>query len=131
VDHRATARTIDDYIAGCPPDVQELLQHVRNTIKAAAPEATETMSYGLPTFDLGGRHLVHFAAFKNHIGLYPTPSGIEAFEEELRPYKSGRGSVQFPLDRPLPLDLIARIVEFRVLETTRTGAKRRSTHRPG
>ena len=101
---------------------------MREVIRAIAPDATETISYALPTFDLNG-HLVHFAAFKNHIGLYPTPSGMDEFEEELAPYKAGKGSLRFPLDEPLPLDLISRIVEFRVLENTGKSAKRRSTRR--
>ena len=89
---------------------------MRAIIKAAAPEATETMSYSIPTFDLGDRHLVHFAAYEGHLGFYPAPSGIEAFKTELKPYKSAKGSVRFPLDQPLPTDLIRRIGEFRVRE---------------
>jgi uncharacterized protein YdhG (YjbR/CyaY superfamily) len=89
---------------------------MRTLIKAVAPGATETISYAIPTFDLNGRHLVHFAGYAKHIGLYPIPTGIEAFKEELKPYKQGKGSVQFPLDQPLPVDLIRRIVEFRVKE---------------
>jgi uncharacterized protein YdhG (YjbR/CyaY superfamily) len=115
---RSHARSIDEYIAGFPPETREALQTVRQVIRAAAPDATETISYAIPTFDLGG-HLVHFAGFRHHIGFYPTSSGIEAFERELKPYKRGRGSVQFPLGRPLPTDLIRRIVEFRVEEVTR------------
>jgi uncharacterized protein YdhG (YjbR/CyaY superfamily) len=87
---------------------------VRSLIKSAARGATERMSYSIPTFDLNGKHLVHFAGYENHVGFYPTPSGIAAFEDELRPYKTAKGSVQFPLDRPIPADLIRRIVEFRV-----------------
>ena len=85
---------------------------------SCAPAATETISYAIPTFDLGGRHLVHFAGYERHVGLYPTASGIAAFENELRPYKRGKGSVRFPLGRPLPAGLIRRIVEFRVAEST-------------
>ncbi len=125
---RSDVQTIDEYIAGFPPATQRLLQQVRAVIQASAPEATETISYAVPTFDLNG-HLVHFAAFAGHIGLYPTPSGIEEFEEELKPYRSGKGSLRFPLDEPLPLDLISRIVEFRVLENTSKPAKRRLTRR--
>ena len=95
-----------------------MLEEVRSLIKASAPDATETISYAIPTFDLNGRHLVHFAGYAKHIGLYPVPSVIEAFKEELKPYKSGKGSVQFRLDRPIPTDLIRRIVEFRVEENT-------------
>ncbi|MCJ7797713.1 MAG: DUF1801 domain-containing protein [Thermoleophilia bacterium] len=112
--NRSTASSIDEYIAGFPPETQEVLETLRALIKAAAPDATETISYAMPTFDLNGHHLVHFAGYEKHIGFYPVPSGIEAFEEELKPYKRGKGSVQFPLGRPLPTDLIRRIVEFRV-----------------
>ena len=113
---RSAADTIDDYIAGFPPETQQVLQEVRSIVRAAAPGATETISYAMPTFDLNGRHLVHFAGYPKHIGFYPIPSGIEAFKEELAPYNQGRGSVQFPLDKPMPMDLIRRIVEFRVAE---------------
>lgn len=109
--------TIDDYIATVPEDVQSRLQKLRTVIHTAAPDATEKISYQMPTFYLNG-NLVHFAALKNHIGFYPTPSGIENFKEELKSYKSSKGAVQFPLDQPLPLDLIARIVQFRVTENT-------------
>lgn len=107
--------TIDEYIAGFPPDVQQLLQRVRETILAAAPGATEAISYNMPTFKLYGS-LVHFAAYRNHIGFYPTPSGISAFMDELAGYTGGKGSVQFPLDQPIPYALISRIVAFRVKE---------------
>ena len=113
---RSTARSIDEYIADFPPETQKLLEEMRAIIKSAAPDATETISYAIPTFDLNGHHLVHFAGFKKHVGFYPVPSGMEAFKEELAPYKSGKGSAQFPLDQPLPTDLIRRIVEFRVKE---------------
>jgi uncharacterized protein YdhG (YjbR/CyaY superfamily) len=113
---RSTANSIDEYIQESPPETREALEELRALIKAAAPDATETISYAIPTFDLNGRHLVHFAAFKRHIGFYPIPSAIEAFREELEPYKSGKGSAQFPLGKPLPVDLIQRIVEFRVVE---------------
>ena len=107
--------TIDEYIAAFPADIQKLLNQMRETIKAAVPEATEKISYQMPTFFLQG-NLVHFAAFKNHIGFYPVPSGIEAFKDELSRYKGSKGAVQFPLDLPLPLDLVTRIVKFRVEE---------------
>ncbi len=107
--------TIDEYIANFPPDVQQRLQQMRTTIKAAAPGAQEKISYQMPTFYLHG-NLVHFAAFMHHIGFYPVPSGIEAFQAELSNYKGAKGSVQFPFDQPLPLDLVRRIVEFRVAE---------------
>ena len=118
-------QTIDAYIAGFPEDVQAILQQVRRTIHEAAPEATEAISYGMPTFKLHG-NLVHFAAFKNHIGFYPVPSGMEAFKDELAAYKQGKGSVQFPLDKPMPLDLIRRIVDFRVQESKGKAANRGS-----
>ena len=109
------ATSIDAYIAGFPPEVQELLQQIRATVQELAPEAREAMKYAIPTFTLGG-NLVHFAAFKNHIGLYPTPGVLEAFKDELAGYKGSKGAVQFPLDQPLPMDLIARIVQYRIAE---------------
>jgi uncharacterized protein YdhG (YjbR/CyaY superfamily) len=115
---RSTASSIDEYIAESPPEAQRALAELRALIKASAPGATETISYAIPTFDLNGRHLVHFAAFAKHIGFYPTGSGVEGFKEEIRPYRSGKGSVQFPLGQPLPTDLIRRIVEFKVEENT-------------
>jgi uncharacterized protein YdhG (YjbR/CyaY superfamily) len=114
----STAGTIDEYIARFPAETQKVLAELRALIKATAPDATETISYAIPTFDLNGRHLVHFAGYARHIGFYPIPSGMEAFKEELKPYKQGKGSAQFPLGRPLPTDLIRRIIEFRVRENT-------------
>jgi uncharacterized protein YdhG (YjbR/CyaY superfamily) len=113
-------KTIDEYIAGFPQDVQEILQKIRMTIRNAAPDAQEAISYQMPTFKLKG-NLVHFAAFRNHIGFYPTPTGIEAFKDELSVYEGGKGSVQFPLDKPIPYDLIGRIVQFRVQKQKRKG----------
>jgi uncharacterized protein YdhG (YjbR/CyaY superfamily) len=107
--------SIDEYIETFPEDVQKILEEVRATIKAAAPEAEEKISYQMPTFFLKG-NLIHFAAFKNHIGLYPTPSGTEAFKRELSIYQGAKGSVRLPIDKPLPLKLISRIVKFRVAE---------------
>ena len=107
--------SIDDYIASFPEQVQDLLREVRVRIATAAPKAQEAIKYGLPTFVLG-ENLVHFGAFKKHIGFYPTPSGIQAFENDLSGYVNSKGAVQFPLDQPLPLKLIARIVKFRVRE---------------
>lgn len=114
---RSTASSIDAYISEFPAETQAVLEELRELIKASAPDATETISYAIPTFDLNGRHLVHFAGYARHLGLYPAPSGLEAFKEDLKSYKSGKGSVQFPLDQPLPTDLIRRIVEYRVEET--------------
>jgi uncharacterized protein YdhG (YjbR/CyaY superfamily) len=109
-------KNINDYIAGFPTDVQRILREIRSIIRAAAPDAEEAIKYRMPTFVLNG-NLVHFAAFEKHIGFYPTPSGIEAFKDELSAYHNAKGSVQFPLDKPLPLSLIRKIVEFRVNET--------------
>jgi len=109
-------RTIDEYIKTFPNDFQSILEKMRQTIKKAAPEAVETISYQMPTFKLNGKNLVHFAAFKNHIGFYPIPSGIEAFKKELSSYKQGKGSVQFPIDKPIPYDLVEKIVKYRVKE---------------
>jgi uncharacterized protein YdhG (YjbR/CyaY superfamily) len=105
--------TIDEYIATFPPDVRRLLRQVRATIRKAAPEAQEKISYQIPTFFLHG-NLVHFGAFKKHIGFYPAPTGLKQFEKELSRYEGAKGSVRFPLDQPMPLALIARIVKFRV-----------------
>ena len=118
------ARNIDEYIAGFPRDVQQILQKIRTTIRRAAPQAEEVISYQMPTFRLEG-NLVHFAAFKNHIGLYPTPSGTEKFREELSPYQTGKGSIRFPLDKPIPYGLIGRIVKFRVKENLERSKARR------
>lgn len=114
---RVAAASVDEYIAGFPPETRARLEEMRALIKAVAPEATERISYAIPTLYLNGRHLVHFAGWEKHVGLYPGGSGIAAFEEELAAYKRGKGSVQFPLDRPLPRGLIRRIVEFRVAES--------------
>ncbi len=116
-DHKK-AGLIDCYISQFPPDVQKRLHLLREMIRKAAPEAEERIAYEMPTYYLNG-NLVHFAAFKKHIGLYPTPSGIAAFREELAEYKNAKGSVQFPHSRPLPYDLIRRIIEFRVDENSK------------
>src|SRR6478609_1557397 len=123
------AENIDEYIAGFPEDIQKRLEVVRATIKKAAPKAEEAIKYAIPTFVLNG-NLVHFAAFRKHIGFYPTPSGIERFKDELSAYPNAKGSVQFPLDEPVPLGLIRRMVEFRVGEARRRpAAKPRGTKR--
>jgi uncharacterized protein YdhG (YjbR/CyaY superfamily) len=117
---------IDAYIAGFPKDVQEILEKIRKTIQEAAPDAEETINYQIPTFTLEG-NLVHFAGFKRHIGFYPTPTGIERFKNELAAYEGAKGSVKFPLDQPIPYDLISRIVAFRVQENLeRAAAKRKN-----
>ena len=113
--NRKIAKDIDEYVGHCPQDVQPPLTQMRATIQQAAAQATEKISYGIPTFYLNG-NLVHFGAAQNHIGFYPTPSGITAFKKELEPYKSSKGAVQFPKDKPLPLALVTRIVKFRVKE---------------
>lgn len=110
-----SVKTIDEYIAGFPKETQAVLQQMRAIISKAALKATETISYGIPTFVLG-KNLVHFGGFKNHIGFYATPTGHAAFKKELSVYKEGKGSVQFPLDKPLPVGLITKIVKFRVKE---------------
>jgi len=109
--------TIDEYIAGLPVQTQKVMRQIRTTIKKAAPEAEEKISYAMPTFTLNKTYLVYFAAYEKHIGLYPAPIGIETFKKELSIYKTGKGSVQFPLDKPMPLALITKIVKFRVKES--------------
>lgn len=117
--------TIDEYIAGFPQETQKILQEIRAVIRAAAPLAQEKISYQMPTFFLEG-NLVHFAAWKNHIGFYPAPSGAQAFAEELSAYESSKGSIRFPIDKPLPLELIRKIVEYRLAENLqRAGEKSR------
>jgi uncharacterized protein YdhG (YjbR/CyaY superfamily) len=112
---QAAPKNIDEYIAGFPHDVQEILEKIRMTIRKAAPDAEETINYQIPTFTLKG-NLVHFAAFKKHIGFYPTPTGIEKFKNELSVYEGAKGSVKFPLDKPIPFALISKITKFRVKE---------------
>jgi uncharacterized protein YdhG (YjbR/CyaY superfamily) len=114
-DIREVTKSMDSYISRFPKEVQKILERVRSTIREAAPDAGETINYGIPTFTLKG-NLVHFAAYKHHIGFYPTPSGIEKFKNELSVYEGAKGSVQFPLEQPIPLDLISRITKFRVKE---------------
>lgn len=112
---KSKPKTIDDYISGFDPDVKSKLEEIRAVIRKAAPQAEEAINYQIPTFSLNG-NLVHFAAFKNHIGFYPAPSGIEAFKKELSFYEGAKGSVQFPMDQALPTALISKIVKFRVEE---------------
>jgi uncharacterized protein YdhG (YjbR/CyaY superfamily) len=119
----AQAASIDEYIDGFPKEVQDVLGKLRATIRKAAPEAKETINYAIPTFTLEG-NLVHFAAFKKHIGFYPAPSGIEAFKKELSVYEGAKGSVQFPLGKPLPLGLVTKIVKFRVKENLEKAKKK-------
>ena len=112
--NRSTANSVDEYIGAFPPETQTVLRELRALIKELAPEATETISYAIPTFDLNGKHLCHFAAFKSHLSFFPTGSGADAFADELKAYKGGRGTVQFPYGKPLPADLIRRMVAYRV-----------------
>ncbi len=128
--NESTPASIDEYIAGFPPDVRAILEKIRATIRDAAPDAEETISYKMPTFRLKG-NLVHFAAYKDHIGFYPTPSGTAQFQEELSPYKRGKGSIRFPLDQPVPFDLIHRIVGFRVEENLETARSRKDKKKKG
>lgn len=113
--YKTTPKTIDEYIAGFPKEVQEILEKIRTTIKEAAPKGEETISYQIPTFTLKG-NLVHFAAWKKHIGFYPASSGIKEFENKLSAYEIAKGTVKFPLDKPIPYELISKIVSFRVKE---------------
>ena len=131
---KSKSTTIDEYIANFPLEVQEVLEKVRHIIRTEAPDAKETINYQIPTFQLRG-NLVHFAAFKKHVGFYPTPSGIAQFAAELSEYESAKGSVKFPLDKPIPYDLIARITRFRVQEQQRKGKQeweqKTDTHKIG
>jgi uncharacterized protein YdhG (YjbR/CyaY superfamily) len=108
--------TIDDYISTFPADIQTILEKVRQSIQKAAPDAIETISYGIPTFNLNGKHVVFFAGWKHHISLYPLPAGDEAFQQELAHYKRAKGTIQFPLDKPIPYDLVEQIVTLLMKE---------------
>lgn len=118
--------TVDEYISGFPEDVQEILEKIRMTIRKAAPDAEETISYRMPAFTLHG-NLIHFAAYKKHIGLYPAPTGNEKFNKELSAYRAAKSSVRFPLDKPIPFGLISQIVKLRVKENLRRAEVRRKT----
>lgn len=122
--------TIDGYIATFPPKVQEILQEIRRTIAAEVPDAVEAIAYGIPTFKVRGKNLVHFGAYKSHIGFYPTPSGLEAFAEQLAPYAGGKGTAQFPLDQPMPLELIRAIVQFRLTQIPAKPARKKANAAP-
>jgi len=114
--------TIDEYIKTFPKDVRNILEKVRQAIKESAPSAEEAIRYQMPTFKLNG-NLVHFAGYKNHIGFYPTPNGTEAFKKEIAVYRAGKGSIQFPIDKPIPISLIKKIVKFRVKESAEAAIK--------
>ena len=116
VTSKSQIKTIDEYISKFPKKSRDILEELRQVIKESASEAEETISYGMPAFKLNGKNLVYFAAWKNHIGFYPIPSAIEAFKMELFPFKQAKGSVQFPIDKPIPFDLVKKIVKFRVKE---------------
>ena len=124
-----TPKDIDQYISIFPEDIQEILQEIRSTIQQAAPGAEETISYQMPTFKLKG-NLVHFAAYKKHIGFYPAPSGIERFKNRLTDYETSKGAIRFPLDKPIPLDLVSDIVAFRVSENLEKAAQK-AKKKPG
>jgi uncharacterized protein YdhG (YjbR/CyaY superfamily) len=122
-ENKITCKTIDEYISQFSPEVQEILKTLRKVIKEAAPKAEEKISWQMPTFVLHG-NLVHFAAHKNHIGFYPAPSGIDAFKDELSEYKGAKGSVQFPIKKPLPYELVSKIVAFRVAENIKNAEEK-------
>jgi uncharacterized protein YdhG (YjbR/CyaY superfamily) len=118
--------SMDEYIATFPDDVQEILIQVRSTIKAAAPKAEETISYDIPTFTMNGKYLIYFAGWKNHISIYPIPGGDAAFRKAIEPFVSGKGTLKFPLDKPIPSKLITRMVKLQIadnLKKTRHGSK--------
>jgi uncharacterized protein YdhG (YjbR/CyaY superfamily) len=124
--NQETPKNIDEYIAGFPSEVQKILQDIRVTIRKAAPEAEETISYQIPAFTLKGKYLIYFAAYKRHIGLYPAPRGVEKFKKELARYEGGKGTVRLPLAEKIPFGLISRIVKFKArqnLEKAKTKAK--------
>jgi uncharacterized protein YdhG (YjbR/CyaY superfamily) len=120
------AENIDEYIADFPKDVQKMLKEMRSIIRKAAPKAEEAIRYAMPTFRLNGGNLVHFAAYKNHIGFYPTPSGIAAFKKELAAYKASKGAIQFPIGAPLPATLISKIIKLRVKESMEKAKAKKS-----
>ena len=113
---KATFNSIDEYIATFPEDVQKILKELRATMKAAAPEAGEKISYGIPTFTLNGTYLIYFAGWKNHISIYPIPTGSDSFNKQISKYVDGKGTLKFPIDKPLPLKLITKIVKLKVAE---------------
>lgn len=117
--------TIDEFIANFPPNIQALLQQIRAVIHEAAPEAAETISYGIPTFTLNG-NLVHFSAYKNHIGFYPAPSGIEQFKDALAKYQKGKGTIQFPINEPIPFELVREVTLFRLAENKRKAEQKKT-----
>ena len=122
---KSKINSIDEYIDTFPEDMQTILKQVRKTIKAAAPKAGEKMSYGIPTFTLNGKYLIYFAGWKHHISIYPIPTGDDAFHQEIAPYIAGKGTLKFPIDKPMPLKLITKIVKLKVAEnSSRTDKKK-------
>ena len=121
---QTASQTIAEYIAAFPKDVQEILEQVRATIRKAAPEGKETISYNMPTFTLNGHYLVYFGAYKKHIGMYPIPLGDAEFNADLAPYVAGKGTVRFPFDKPIPFDLISNMVKLRVQENLQRAASK-------
>ncbi|CAG5018932.1 hypothetical protein DYBT9275_06103 [Dyadobacter sp. CECT 9275] len=117
--------SIDSYIAGFPADIQQILEVVRTTVRSAAPDSVEVISYDMPGFKLHGGYIAHFAAFKKHIGFYPAPTGVPEFEKDLAFYKIGKGSVQFPFDKPMPLELITKITKFNVQRNLKKAEQKR------
>jgi len=118
-------KSIDEYIATFPDNMQKILEELRSTIKAAAPDAGETISYNIPTFTLNGKYLIYFAGWKNHISLYPIPIGTDAFNKQVSKYVEGKGTLQFPIDKPLPMKLIARIDKLKVAENRKSADKKK------
>lgn len=118
-------KNIDEYIAGFPDEVQAILQKIRSTIRKAAPNAEETISYKMPTFNLNGHYLVYFAAYKKHVAIYPVPAGDEKFNQEISAFQSGKGTLQFPLDQPIPYRLISKVVKFSVQDNLAKAAAKR------
>jgi uncharacterized protein YdhG (YjbR/CyaY superfamily) len=116
--------SVDDYISTLPKDTQKIMQEIRKTIKTVAPKAEETISYQMPAFKLDGQYIAHYAAWKKHIGMYPVPAGDEAFRKEIAPYLGAKSSLQFPLDKPLPLQLIRKMVKFRIAENLKNEKKK-------
>ena len=118
---------IDEYIANFSKNIQDILEEIRATIKQAAPTAEEAISYAIPAFNLNKKYLVYFAAFKNHIGFYPAPTSNKFFEKDLSSFKTGKGSVQFPIDKPMPKELITKIVKFRIEEIAKKEKTKKTT----
>jgi len=118
-------KSIDEYIATFPDNMQKILEELRSTIKAAAPDAGETISYNIPTFTLNGKYLIYFAGWKNHISLYPIPIGTDAFNKQVSKYAEGKGTLKFPMDKPLPMKLIAKIVKLKVAENRKSADKKK------